>query len=47
MVKVTEQRKERLQGLKNITVIAILDKKDTNKLVVLTANNGVQELEMK
>ena len=34
-------------GLQNITVIAILEKKDTNKLVVLTANNGVQELEMK
>ena len=24
-----------------------LDKKDTNKLLVLTANNGLQELEMK
>ena len=34
-------------GLQNITVIAILEKKDTNKLLVLTANNGVQELEMK
>ena len=34
-------------GLQNITVIAILKKKDTNKLLVLTANNGVQELEMK
>ena len=26
---------------------SILKKKDTNKLLVLTANNGVQELEMK
>ena len=34
-------------GLQNITVIAIIDKKDTNKLLVLTANNGLQELEMK
>ena len=34
-------------GLQNITVIALLEKKDTNKLLVLTANNGVQELEMK
>ncbi|MGN1190138.1 MAG: hypothetical protein ACI4SL_07075, partial [Candidatus Ornithospirochaeta sp.] len=33
-------------GLQNITVIAIIGKVD-NKLVVLTANNGVQELEMK
>ena len=34
-------------GLQNITVIAILEKKDSNKLLVLTANNGVQELELK
>ncbi|MCI7606056.1 MAG: hypothetical protein MSS69_04805 [Spirochaetales bacterium] len=33
-------------GLQNITVIAIIGKVD-NKLVVLTANNGVQELELK
>ena len=33
-------------GLQNITIISILNKVD-NKLVVLTANNGVQELEMK
>lgn len=44
--KVTKATKT-VTGLQNITVIAILDKKDTNKLVVLTANNGVQELEMK
>lgn len=33
-------------GLQNITVIAIIDKRGNN-LVVLTANSGVQELELK
>lgn len=33
-------------GLQNITVIAIIGK-DDNKLIVLTANSGVQELDMK
>ena len=33
-------------GLQNITVIAIMNKVD-NKLVVLTANSGIQELELK
>ena len=44
--KVTKSTKT-VTGLQNITVIAIIDKKDTNKLLVLTANNGLQELEMK
>ena len=44
--KVTKSTKN-VTGLQNITVIAIIDKKDTNKLLVLTANNGLQELEMK
>ena len=44
--KVTKSTKH-VTGLQNITVIAIIDKKDTNKLLVLTANNGLQELEMK
>ena len=33
-------------GLQNMTVIAIMNKVDS-KLVVLTANSGVQELELK
>ena len=44
--KVTKSTKT-VTGLQNITVIAIIDKKDTNNLLVLTANNGLQELEMK
>ena len=44
--KVTKSTKT-VTGLQNITVIAILEKKDSNKLLVLTANNGVQELELK
>ena len=44
--KVTKSTKT-VTGLQNSTVIAIIDKKDTNKLLVLTANNGLQELEMK
>ena len=44
--KVTKSTKT-VTGLQNITVIAIIDKKDTSKLLVLTANNGLQELEMK
>ena len=43
--QVTKSTKS-ITGLQNITVIAIIRKVD-NKLVVLTANNGVQELEMK
>ena len=44
--KVTKSTKT-VTGLQNITVIAIINKIDTNKLLVLTANNGLQELEMK
>ena len=33
-------------GLQNMTVIAIINKVD-KKLVVLTANSGIQELELK
>ena len=44
-VNVTKTTKT-VTGLQNITVIAIIDKKGNN-LVVLTANSGVQELELK
>ena len=43
--KVTKSTKT-VTGLQNITVIAIIGK-DDNKLIVLTANSGVQELDMK
>ena len=43
--KVTKSTKT-VTGLQNITVIAIIGKED-NKLIVLTANSGVQELDMK
>ena len=43
--KVTKSTKT-VTGLQNITVIAIMNKVD-NKLVVLTANSGIQELELK
>ena len=44
-VNVTKTTKT-VTGLQNITVIAIIDKRGKN-LVVLTANSGVQELELK
>lgn len=44
-VNVTKTTKT-VTGLQNITVIAIIDKRGNN-LVVLTANSGVQELELK
>ena len=44
-VNVTKTTKT-VTGLQNITVVAIIGKKDNN-LVVLTANSGVQELELK
>lgn len=43
--KVTKSTKT-VTGLQNITVIAIMNKVD-NKLIVLTANSGIQELELK
>ena len=43
--KVTKTTKT-VTGLQNITVIAIIAKTGNN-LVVLTANSGVQELELK
>ena len=43
--KVTKATKT-VTGLQNINVIAIIGKED-NKLTILTANNGVQEIELK